>query len=81
VNFILQASREFHFSHRVLFFFSAILFDKITPEREKVQKNCINRMVNGLLGLIIKADGKTDENFFLTGSAELEKAWQIFGMG
>jgi hypothetical protein len=38
-------------------------------------------MVNGLLGLIIKADGKTDENFFLTGSAELEKAWQIFGMG
>jgi hypothetical protein len=32
-------------------------------------------MVNGLLGLIIKADGKSDENVFLTGSAELEKSW------
>jgi len=34
VNFILNASGNFNFSHRVLFFFSAILFGKITPEKE-----------------------------------------------
>lgn len=50
VNFILQASGEFHFSHRVLFFFSAILFNNFVPEREKIQKNCIDKVVNGLLG-------------------------------
>lgn len=75
VNFILQASGEFHFSHRVLFFFSAILFDKITPEKERIQKNCIDRVVNGLLSQI----SKLPERLFLTGSLELERTWQAFG--
>jgi hypothetical protein len=50
VNFIFQASGEYHFSHRVLFFFSSILFDKLTPEKQAIQKNCIDTVVNGLLG-------------------------------
>lgn len=50
VNFIFQASGEYHFSHRVLFFFSSILFDKLTPEKQVTQKNCIDTVVNGLLG-------------------------------
>lgn len=75
VNFILQAAGEFHFSHRILFFFSAIVFDKITRERETVQRNCIDKVVTGLLSQITKFE----ERLFLTGSKELERTWQAFG--
>lgn len=71
VNFILQASGEFHFSHRILFFFSAIVFNKITRERESIQRNSIDKVVNGLLGQITNYD----ERLFLTGSKELERTW------
>jgi hypothetical protein len=71
VNFILQASGEFHFSHRILFFFSAIIFQKIAREKESLQRNCIDKVVNGLLGQITNFD----ERLFLTGSKELERTW------
>lgn len=74
---MLQASHEFHFSHRLLFFFSSVLFDKATPEQQKVQKTCIDRVVNGLLAQI----NKLPERLFLTGSAELERSWLVYGMG
>jgi hypothetical protein len=75
VNFILGASGEFHFSHRILFFFSSILFDKITPDRELTQKNCMDRVVNGLISQV----ANLNERLFLTGSEELERTWQAFG--
>lgn len=54
-----------------------MLFDKATPEQEKVQKTCIDRVVNGLLAQI----NKLPERLFLTGSAELERSWLVYGMG
>ena len=52
---------EYHFSHRVLFFLSSVLFDKLTLERQSQQKKCIDKVVNGLLRQIEKMPlaGKT----------------------
>ena len=58
---------EYHFSHRVLFFLSSMLFDKLTPERQSLQKKCIDKIVNGLLRQI----EKMPEKLVLTGSEEL----------
>ena len=49
--------------------------NKITPEREKIQRSCIDRVVNGLLAQICNYP----ERLFLTGSAELERTWLAFG--
>lgn len=77
VNFLLQAAHEFHFSHRLLFFYSSVLPDKATPEQQKVQITCIDRVVKGLLAQV----NKLPERLFLTGSAELERTWLVYGMG
>jgi hypothetical protein len=44
-----------------------MLFDKLTPERQSLQKKCIDKIVNGLLRQI----EKMPEKLFLTGSEEL----------
>ena len=67
---------EYHFSHRVLFFLSSMLFDKLTPERQSLQKKCIDKIVNGLLRQI----EKMPEKLFLTGSEELQRTWQVYGL-
>jgi hypothetical protein len=59
----------------VLFFFQAIIFTNLTPEREKTQKDCIDRVVHGLLSQI----SNLPERIFLTGSEELERTWSAYG--
>ena len=54
-----------------------MLRDKATPEQQKVQITCIDRVVKGLLAHV----NKLPERLFLTGSAELERAWLVYGMG
>lgn len=36
IRFILSASREFHFSHRVLFFLQSILLEKLDEEKQHI---------------------------------------------
>lgn len=49
IKFILSASREFHFSHRVLFFLQSILVHKLDEETRNIQNENINQVVSSLL--------------------------------
>lgn len=77
VNFILNASGEFHFSHRVLFFFSAMIYEKMDPEKQKKQRDIIDRVVNQLISQI----NKFPEKLYLTSSQECERMWSDYGLG
>ena len=77
VNFILQAAGEFHFSHRVLFFFSATLLEKLNPERQAQQKKMIDKVVDAVLQQVVKIP----ERMFLATSEAIERTIQEYGLG
>ena len=76
VDFILRAASAFHFSHRILFFFAAIQFNKLDQSQSEIQRNCISKVIDGLLGQI----SKHPERLFLTNSKEIQNVWQSFGL-
>jgi len=53
-----------------------VLFDKLTEGKQDQYKKCIDKVVNGLLRQI----QKMPEKLFLTGSEELQRTWQAYGM-
>jgi len=75
-TFILSASREFHFSHRILFFLQSIIVDKLDDDQKEIQNNCINRVVTKLL----KQVDRLDESLFLANSHDFERLLPAYGL-
>ena len=76
MQFILSASYEFHFSHRILFFLQSILFDKLEEDKTQIQKTCIDKVVEGLL----KQIDVLDERLFLSNSHDYERLLQTYNL-
>ena len=77
VKFILAASNEFHFSHRVFFFFQSVLLDNILdPEKRQKQEIIIDSIRKKLQEQL----RTQDECMFLSNSQELERTLHQYGM-